>query len=94
MCWTSISDIIEDVMDVGFDVVLEDASADDLSKHICDLYYEWNQSLDGRNKVIDELKHLPTVIPIQIVAVKPIREKQKVIYVTLIVFYVLVHCDY
>ncbi|NP_001233010.1 uncharacterized protein LOC100569200 [Acyrthosiphon pisum] len=77
MCWTSISDIIEDVMDVGFDVVLEDASADDLSKHICNLYSDWNQSLDGRTKVIDELRSLPTIIPIQIVPVRPIREKQK-----------------
>jgi len=92
MCWTSISDIIEDVMDVGFDVVLEDSSADDLSKHICNLYCDWNQSLDGRKKVIDELKNLPTIIPIQIVSVKPIREKQKVIYITF-VLYVLVHCD-
>jgi len=78
MCWTSISDIIEDVMDVGFDVVLEDASADDLSKHIHKLYCDWNQSLEGRTKVIDELRSLPTIIPIQIVPVRPIREKQKV----------------
>jgi len=92
MCWTSISDIIEDVMDVGFDVVLEDASADDLSKHICNLYSDWNQSLDGRTKVIDELRSLPTTIPIQIVPVRPIREKQKVICIAL-VFYVLVCCD-
>ncbi|XP_022163099.1 uncharacterized protein LOC111028675 [Myzus persicae] len=77
MCWTSISDIIEDVMDVGFDVVLEDASADELSKHICNLYCDWNQSMDGQKKVIDELRSLPTAIPIQIVPVRPIREKQK-----------------
>lgn len=93
MCWTMISDIIEDTMDFGFDVVLEDASAEELSKHICELYCIWNQSLDGRQKVIDELKSLPIVIPIQINPVKPIREKQKVIYVTF-VFYVFVHCDY
>ncbi|XP_025415389.1 uncharacterized protein LOC112687070 [Sipha flava] len=77
MCWTIISDIIEDVMDVGFDVVLEDASADDLSKHICKLYCDWNQSVEGRKKVIDELKNLPVLIPIQVVPVRPIREKQK-----------------
>lgn len=79
MCWTSISDIIEDVMDVGFDVVLEDASADDLSKHICKLYCDWNQSIDDRKKVIDELKNLPVTIPIQVVPVRQIREKSKVI---------------
>lgn len=78
MCWTIISDIIEDVMDVGFDVVLEDSSADDLSRHICKLYSDWNQS-EGRQKVIDELKNLPITIPIQVVPVKSIREKQKVI---------------
>ena len=89
MCWTIISDIIEDVMDVGFDVVLEDASADDLSKHICDLYCDWNQSLDGRTKVIDELKNLPTIIPIQIVPARLIREKQKVIYNICILYLVL-----
>jgi len=77
MCWTRISDIIEDTMDFGFDVVLEDASAEELSKHICELYCIWNQSLEGRQKVIDELKSLPIVIPIQINPVKPIREKQK-----------------
>lgn len=89
MCWTSISDIIEDVMDVGFDVVLEDASADDLSKHICKLYCDWNQSMEGRTKVIDELTSLPTLIPIQIVPVKPTREKQKVTFV----FYVLLFIE-
>lgn len=77
MCWTNISDIIEDVMDVGFDVVLEDASSDDLSKHICQLYCDWNQSMESRNKVIDELKKLPITIPIQITPVRPLREKQK-----------------
>jgi len=92
MCWTNISDIIEDVMDVGFDVVLEDASADDLSKHICKLYSDWSHSLDGRTKVIDELRSLPTVIPIQIVAVRPLREKQKVICIQC-VFYFLVCCN-
>lgn len=81
MCWTNISDIIEDVMDVGFDVVLEDASADDLSKHICQLYCDWNQSMDSRNRVIDELKKLPITIPIQITPVRPLREKQKVIFI-------------
>lgn len=80
MCWTSISDIIEDVMDVGFDVVLEDSSADDLGKHICKLYYDWNLSLDSRKLVIDEIKSLPIAIPIQVVPVKPTREKQKVIF--------------
>lgn len=86
MCWTSISDIIEDVMDVGFDVVLEDASADDLSKHICNIYCDWIQSLEGRQKVIDELKNLPIIIPIQMVSVRPIREKQKVIHMKFMLF--------
>lgn len=85
MCWTTISDIIEDVMDVGFDVVLEDASADDLSKHICKLYCDWNQSMDDRKKVIDELKNLPVTIPIQVVPVKQIREKSKVIFLITII---------
>lgn len=85
MCWTTISDIIEDVMDVGFDVVLEDASADDLSKHICKLYCDWNQSMDDRKKVIDELKNLPVTIPIQVVPVKQIREKSKVIVLIIII---------
>lgn len=79
MCWTTISDIIEDVMDVGFDVVLEDASADDLSQHICKLYCDWNRSTDDRKKVIDELKSLPITIPIQVVPVKQTRAKSKVI---------------
>lgn len=78
MCWTAVSDIIEDVMDVGFDVVLEDSSADDLSRHICKLYCDWNQS-ERRQKVIDELKNLPEIIPIQVVPLRSIREKQKVI---------------
>lgn len=65
-------------MDVGFDVVLEDASADDLGRHICNLYCDWSQSMDGRKKVIDELRNFPITIPIQVVPVKPIREKQKV----------------
>jgi len=78
MNWTTISDIIEDVMDVGFDVVLEDCSADDLSKHICQVYCDWNESIEGRKKVIDQLKSLPIIIPIQVVPVKPKREKQKV----------------
>lgn len=68
-------------MDVGFDVVLDDSSADDLSKHICKLYCDWNQSTDTRKNVIDELKNLPVAIPIQVVPVRPIREKQKVIIV-------------
>lgn len=80
MCWTTISDIIEDVMDVGFDVVLEDSSTDDLGKHICKLYVDWNSSLESRKQVIDEIKSLPITIPIQVVPVKPIREKQKVIF--------------
>lgn len=88
MCWTSISDIIEDVMDVGFDVVLEDASADDLSKHICKLYCDWNQSLDDRKKVIDELKNLPITIPIQVVPLRPIREKSKVIFIVNIFYFI------
>lgn len=81
MCWTIISDIIEDVMDVGFDVVLEDNSADDLGRHICQLYQDWNQSIDSRKKVIDELQNLPIKIPIQLLSVKPIREKPKVIFI-------------
>lgn len=68
-------------MDVGFDVVLEDSSADDLSKHICQLYCDWNSSSDGRKKVIDELKNLPIIIPIQVVPVRPVREKPKVIII-------------
>lgn len=65
-------------MDVGFDVVLDDGSADDISRHICQLYYDWNQSLDGKKKVIDELNGLPITIPIQVVPVKPKRELKKV----------------
>lgn len=64
-------------MDVGFDVVFEDSSGDDLSKHICKLYCDWNQSTDSRKNVIDELKNLPITIPIQVVPLRPIREKQK-----------------
>lgn len=66
-------------MDVGFDVVLEDGSADEISKHICQLYFDWNESIDGRKKVIDELRSLPITIPVQVVPVRPKREKQKVI---------------
>lgn len=66
-------------MDVGFDVVLEDGSADEISKHICQLYFDWNESMDGRKKVIDELRNLPITIPVQVVPVRPKREKQQVI---------------
>lgn len=83
ICWTSISDIIEDVMDVGFDVMLNDFSADHLSQHICQLYCDWNKSTDTRKNVIDELKNLPVPIPIQVVSVRPIREKPQVIIDTL-----------
>lgn len=78
MNWTTISDIIEDVMDVGFDVVLEDGSADDISKHICQLYFDWSESMDGRKKVIDKLKSLSVIIPIQVVPIRTKREQQKV----------------
>lgn len=80
MNWTIISDIIEDVMDVGFDVVLDDGSADEISKHICQIYYDWNESMDGRKKVIDELRNLPVIIPIQVAPVRTKREKQKVCF--------------
>ncbi|XP_050420646.1 uncharacterized protein LOC126833389 [Adelges cooleyi] len=75
-CWTGVSDIIEDVMDVGFDVILEDSSADDLGKHICQFYCDWNQANVGRMRVIDELRTLPIPIPIQIAPVKSTRVKQ------------------
>lgn len=65
-------------MDVGFDVVLEDGSADEISKHICQLYFDWNESMDGRKKVIDELRSLSVIIPIQVVPIRTKREQQKV----------------
>lgn len=76
-------------MDVGFDVVLEDSSTDDLSKHICKLYCDWNQSIDARKKVIEELKNLPIAIPIQVVPVRPLNEKKKVISENIIHYYFL-----
>ncbi|XP_050545677.1 uncharacterized protein LOC126907965 isoform X2 [Daktulosphaira vitifoliae] len=76
-CWTGVSDIIEDVMDVGFDVVLEDLSADDLGKHICKVYCDWNQSIQSRLHVIEELRSMPITIPIQVLPIKPSQSKNK-----------------
>lgn len=65
MCWTAIADIIEDVMDVGFNSVLEDTSADDLSKHIYKLYCEWKIP-EKRESVLNRLKNLPMPTPLQV----------------------------
>lgn len=62
-------------MDVGFNSVLESPYANFFSRHILELYINWNKP-EKRQKVIDDLKNLPIPIPIQ---VDLLRSKQKVI---------------
>lgn len=76
MCWTSIADIIEDVMDVGFNSVLEDSAADDLSQQIFNYYCDWKQP-ERRHKVVDKLKCLPVSIPIQVDKIEKVCDKKK-----------------
>lgn len=66
-------------MDIGFNVQLESNSADDIGKHINRLYREWMQSIDGRKKVIHELKKFTMTMPIQLTSFKEICENPKVI---------------
>lgn len=69
---------------VGLNVVIDDSPAEYLSKHICRLYSAWIYLRNGRQKVIYELKNLPTIIPIQIAPRKPkviFREKKCAMFV-------------
>lgn len=80
MRWINIAEVIEDVMDVGFNSVLEDCSADSLSRQISQLYFYWNQP-EKRKSVVEELnRKLAVKIPIQVDNLTSTQqEKQKVI---------------
>lgn len=75
MCWTAIADIIEDVMDVGFNSVLEDTAADELSQQICNYYTDWKKP-ENRDKVVDKLKSLTVSIPIQVDKIEKVCDKK------------------
>lgn len=67
-------------MDLGFDVELELDSADEIGKQIYRLYREWMQSIDGRQKVLRELKKYHIQKPIQVISVHHLRENLEVIW--------------
>ncbi|KAL4105146.1 hypothetical protein QTP88_020418 [Uroleucon formosanum] len=66
-CSDSVSDNIKKGMNDGFQMVIEDFAANEISTRICNMYHKWikkDNLTENRKQIIEEIKSLPNPDPI------------------------------